>query len=40
MKTLVFNFQNMTYMHKRYAYEIFNYVAYKNKLIRVQPNLP
>jgi hypothetical protein len=40
MNTQVFNFQNMTYMHKRYAYQIFNYVAYKKKLTRVQPNLP
>ncbi len=40
MNTLVFNFQNMAYRHKRFAYQNFNYVAYKNKLTREQPNLP
>jgi hypothetical protein len=40
MNTPLYNFQNMAYMHKRYAYQIFNYVAYKKKLTRVQPNLP
>ncbi len=35
-----FNFQNMAYMHTRFSYQIFNYVAYKKKLTREQPNLP
>jgi hypothetical protein len=33
------NFQNMADMHKGYAYQISNYVAYKT-FTKVQPSLP
>lgn len=40
MNMWVFNFQNIMDMHKGYAYQIFNYGAYKKKLTRIQPSLP
>jgi len=39
MNTSIFNLQNMADMHKGYAYQIFNYVAYKT-FTRVQLSLP
>jgi hypothetical protein len=39
MNMLIFNFQNMMGMHKQYAYQISNSIAYQKKLIRVQFNL-
>jgi hypothetical protein len=38
-KTSIFNFQNMADMHKGYAYQISNYVAYKT-FTKVQHSLP